>query len=321
MNDHVHVQVLILHLVIYRQLLHPCIGLYTVDKVAAIGSTFFDIWKYDIMAAQKEIIRLTEAQETLLIPLWCKSQAAQGKHVTFVDEKTESVLAGIDYNFSALNVPKQTQVTVRMRANRFDVYAREFIAAHPDGMILHLGCGLDSRCLRVDNGRIHWVDLDMPDVIALRRKFYTETERYRMIASPVTDLSWLDEIPKTAVPVLVIAEGLFMYLEEAHVKALVLALQTAFPGCRLAFDAFSALTAQRVGKHPSLQKTGASIHWGIDNAAEMATWGIGIQLVEEWFFTQSPDMNRLDFGYRLIFKIASLFSMAKKAHRLLYFIL
>ncbi len=142
-----------------------------------------------------------------------------------------------------------------------------------------------------------------------------------MIPSSVTDTGWIDSISPGGRPVLVIAEGLFMYLEEEEVRALILALKKSFPGCELVFDAYSTLTVKRVTKHPSLKKTGVTIKWGIDDATEIEKWAKGIRLVEEWYFTQAEEIEKLESLYRLAFRIAGLFTAAKKAHRILHFAL
>ncbi len=138
----------------------------------------------------KEKITLTREQETLLIPLYSKAQ----DNPLFNDEKARQILAGVDYDFDRLKTPEKTAVTLRIRAKQLDAYTRRFIQTHPDALILHLGCGLDSRCERLDRSGTQWFDLDLPDVITLRRKFYTETDTYHMIASSVTDLSWMDQV-------------------------------------------------------------------------------------------------------------------------------
>ncbi len=204
-----------------------------------------------------------------------------------------------------------------------DAYAREFLAGHAGSVVIQLGCGLDSRYNRVNDGEVEWHDLDLPAVIDLRRKFYAETGQYHMIPSSVTDLGWTDAISppvsQLGRPVLVIAEGLFMYLKEEAVKALILKLRQAFPGCELVFDAYSRLTAKSANRHPSIKKTGAVVHWGIDDPAAIEQWAAGIRLQEEWYFTQAEDIKKLRFGYRLAYRIADLFMAAKKAHRILYF--
>jgi O-methyltransferase involved in polyketide biosynthesis len=159
----------------------------------------------------------------------------------------------------------------------------------------------------------------LPDVIALRRRFYEESKRYHMIASSVTDLDWAQPVSAQGRPVLVIAEGLLMYLKEADVKALLLMLQAEYPGCELIFDAYSTQVVRRITAHPSIQRTGATIQWGIDDPAEIEEWGEGIRLKEEWFFSQSQAIAGLPFGSRLMFGLAALFPAARKAHRILYF--
>jgi O-methyltransferase involved in polyketide biosynthesis len=263
----------------------------------------------------REKITLSKEQETLLIPLYAKAQ----DNPILDDRKAREILNAVDYDFRELMVPEKTVVTLRIRAKQLDAYARQFLAAHPDAIVLHLGCGLDSRCERVDAPQALWFDLDLPEVIALRRRFYPETAGYRMIASSVTDLVWMEQVPAEGRPVFVIAEGLLMYLEPADVRALVVCLHERFPGCELVFDAFSELTARRIQAHPSLQKTGATIRWGIDDAHEIEGWAEGIRLKEEWFFSQSPDIGKLGWYYRLMFRLTASIRAAQTAQRLLYF--
>ncbi|KPK89850.1 MAG: hypothetical protein AMJ88_16995 [Anaerolineae bacterium SM23_ 63] len=268
------------------------------------------------MTSHKEKIRLTPEQETLLITLYSKALGCPDS--LFSDEKSREILEHIDYDFSQLKIPVGTRLTVCIRAKKIDDYVMDFLADNPKGLVLHLGCGLDSRYNRVDNGDIEWYDLDMQEVIDLRKNFFEETDRYHMIASSVTDLRWLETIPSQGRAVMVIAEGLMMYLTEEEVRSLILKLKENYPGCEFVFDAYSTLTARSVKGHPSLRRTGAVIHWGIDDAKEIEKWGDGIRLKEEWYFTQSEAIEILAFGYRLIFKLTGFFMVARKAHRILY---
>ncbi len=269
----------------------------------------------------KEKISLTPEQETLLIPLYAKAQS----NPILSDEKARHILDAVQYDFQRLKIPQKTVVTLLMRAKQLDAYTREFIAAHPDALVLHLGCGLDSRCQRVGAAAALWIDLDTPDVIALRRKFYPETDQYRLIASSVTDLAWVEQVPVEGRPVFVVAEGLLMYLHESDVRALILCLHQKFPGAGLAFDAFSRLTADRIQAHPSMHQTGASVHWGIDDPHQIETWSAGedpgIRLKEEWFFSQSPDIARLGGFYRFMFRLTASIRTAQRAQRLLVYTL
>ena len=224
---------------------------------------------------------LNPEQETLLIPLYAK---AQPENPLFFDPIAEDILSRVDYDFSRLRVPYKTVVLICQRAKKLDAVARAFLAEHGNGVILHLGCGLDSRFWRVDDGQVEWYDLDMPPVIELRRQFYAEQERYHLIASSVTDLDGTNAVATVNRPVLIVAEGLLMYLDEANVKRLFLRLREVFPGCRLIADVFSRMTARSAAKHPSLKQTGASLGWGIDEPRELESWAPGIRLLEEWYF-------------------------------------
>ncbi|HSG42870.1 MAG TPA: class I SAM-dependent methyltransferase [Anaerolineales bacterium] len=265
---------------------------------------------------EKMKITLTPEQETLLIPLFTK---AQSENPLFFDPKAQEIIEQVNYDFSRLRIPYKTVILVCQRAKKLDTVTRAFLTEHPNGVVLHLGCGLDSRFWRVDNGKVEWYDLDMPPVIELRQQFYPLSDRYHMIASSVTELEWVNRVDAAGRPVLVIAEGLLMYLNENDVKSLLLKLQGTFSGCRVIADVFSRMTARSATRHPSLKQTGASIGWGIDDPHQIEAWSSEIKLIEEWYFTQDPDLDRLSMGYRLAYKLAGAFKMVQQAHRIVYY--
>ncbi len=265
----------------------------------------------------KEKVHLVAEQETLMITLYAKTRGSPPGW--FVDPAAWKIIEAVDYDFSQLKVKTGTRLTVCLRAMKIDREICKFLCAVPYGVVLHLGCGLDTRFTRVDDGKVIWYDLDLPAVMELRRKFFAEDERYHMIASSVTDWGWLDQVKAGGKVVFVAAEGLLMYLSPADVKELVTRLQAAFPGCRLVFDAFSTLTARSVHRNASLDKTGAVIQWGIDDPRVIESWAPGACLNEEWYFDQAEEIAGLSSGYRLMFKVSGLFAVARKAHRILDF--
>jgi len=268
----------------------------------------------------KEKIKFKKEKETLLIPLYCKYLESQKTSPIIKDEKAIEIVNGIEYDFEHLEIPKQTYVTVCMRAKQFDNYAKKYLTNVPESIIIHLGCGLDSRFNRVDNGKVEWYDLDFPEVIELRKHFYKATDRYHLISSSVMELNWLELInPNKNKPVIILAEGLFMYLKEEEIKTLFKALQDKFTKSIIIFDSYSEMTAKGIKNHPSIKKTGAIINWGINHAKDIELWDNKIHLIEEWYFTQSVELSKLDLGYRLVFKFMGLFPIAKKAHRILVF--
>jgi O-methyltransferase involved in polyketide biosynthesis len=265
---------------------------------------------------EKRMIRLTKEKETLLVPLYSKAIENKKENPILVDPKASEILESIDYDFYELKIPRQSLLTLAMRAKKLDAIVVRYMQENKYPVVLHLGCGLDSRVLRTKFIYGQWYDLDYPDVIDLRKSFYSETNNYHMISSSVTDYSWISSIEYQK-NVCIIAEGLFMYLQELDVRNLILALQKQFPESILAFDAYSKLTAKSVGNHPSIKKTGAQVQWGIDDGKEIELWGTGSKLLEEWYFTDSDDISSLRIGSRMLFRMAGMFTAAKKAHRIL----
>jgi O-methyltransferase involved in polyketide biosynthesis len=125
------------------------------------------------------------------------------------DRAAAEAVARIDYDFERIHRsarPWANQFLVALRAKKLDVWTTDFLRRRPDAVVLHLGCGLDTRAFRVNPpSTVQWYDLDQPGVIELRRKLYDENNAYRMIGWSVTDRGWMDQIP-TDRPTLVVAE-------------------------------------------------------------------------------------------------------------------
>lgn len=152
----------------------------------------------------------------------------------------------------------------------------DFLARHPDAVVLHLGCGLDGRAFRLDPPpSVLWFDLDQAGVIALRRRLYSDTEQYRMIGSSVTDAQWLDGVPAGR-PTLVVAEGLLMYLAEHEVRQLLDRLIDRFEHGELLFDTLSPLG-------PLLSKafTKGIVKWGIRDVRDIQAWNPALRFLEQ----------------------------------------
>lgn len=264
-------------------------------------------------------IILTEEKETLLIPLYGKAKENNKRKPILIDKKAVEIVSQIDYKFKTLNIPEKTNIMMCLRAKLIDNFVKDFLTQNNESAALHLGCGLDSRYIRIENNNVDWYDVDFKEVVDIRKHFYFETDKYHMIPSSVTENEWFDKIPKDKKHYIVIAEGLLMYLKENEIKALICNLRERVGSCTLIFDAFSVYTAKKVNNHPSIKKTGAVVHWGIDDPLELTKWDDGIQLVGEQYFTENDEINNLGTGARIMFKIANLFAAAKNAQRLLIY--
>lgn len=221
-----------------------------------------------------EKVRLKKEKETYLSTLYGKALDSRAEKPILGDTFADEVVRRIDYDFEKLKIPKDASITLPMRAKHLDSWTREFLAAHPNSTVLHLGCGLDSRVYRIDPPvTVRWYDVDLPDVIELRRSLYPERYEYEMIGVSVTDLHWLDGIAADR-PVLVVAEGLVMYLSAKDGVVLFNRITEQFPSGQIVFDAYSRLTVRLINlavrlttlrSKPTATGTRVFLPWGIDD--------------------------------------------------------
>jgi O-methyltransferase involved in polyketide biosynthesis len=232
--------------------------------------------------------------ETLLITLYIRAMESQRPDALIKDEKAVALVNQMGYDFSRIKQIKMDEddkVGVILRNREFDRYARDFMECHPQAVVVHFGCGLDARFERVDNGTLEWYDLDLPDVIELRRQLIGgERARYHLLGCSVFDSAWLNTLNVHRWrPLLFLAEGVFMYFKEAQVKSLVLALQEHFPGAELVFDAFTPFLVRANNIRLSLTKFGARYNWGLKRGQDLESWGAGIRLLDEWGYFDCPE--------------------------------
>lgn len=112
--------------------------------------------------------------ETLLIPLWAKAVEEEQSEPIIKDDKAVEMMNIVEYDFSKFDKEWPTQLSVVIRTELLDNATRAFINNHPDAVIVNMGCGLDTRFSRLDDGKMHWFDLDLPEPIRIRRQFFVK---------------------------------------------------------------------------------------------------------------------------------------------------
>jgi methyltransferase (TIGR00027 family) len=190
------------------------------------------------MSKKTEKVDFTDVKWTMLVTLYMRALDSRTKGSILHDHAAADALGRIDYNRRwAMWSTALDRYTAVLRAKQLDDWATEYLSRHPDASVLHLGCGLDSRAFRLDlPGGVHWFDVDLPEVIELRRRLYPERDGYRMIASSVVEEEWLHQVPADR-PTLVIGEGLLMYLAPDDVDGLLRRITDRFTaGGELLFD-------------------------------------------------------------------------------------
>jgi O-methyltransferase involved in polyketide biosynthesis len=247
----------------------------------------------DVHMSENVNQNLSGIPETLLITLYIRAMESQRPDALIKDEKAVALVTQMSYDFSRIKqikMDEDDQVGIILRNREFDRLARDYLARYPEAVVVHIGCGLDSRFERVDNGKAEWYDLDLPEV-ELRRKFIGgEGLRYHLLASSAFDPEWLETVSiHRQRPFLFLAEGVCMYFEEPQIKSLVLALQKHFPGAELVFDAFSPYLVWVSNLRFALTNYSARYHWGLKRGKDLEYWGDGICLLDEWFLFDHPE--------------------------------
>ena len=215
----------------------------------------------------KVSVDLSGPAQTMLTTLYCKALDADFDQPILGDRFAKEAVGRIDYDWRELGVAGRWAPLVTVRTAQYDIWASQFLAVHQHATVVHLGCGLDSRVFRLDPGPgVEWYDVDYPDVIALRKKLFPTRPRYHLVATSATDPSWLDRIPADR-PVLLLAEGISMYLTEHEGVALLQRVVDRFRSGRTA-DRLLQLAHNPVAEDAHLQRqSGSTLYWAVNSPA------------------------------------------------------
>lgn len=246
-------------------------------------------------------VELGKIQETLLLPLWGRAVESQKTNSRLYDRMAVEIIKRIDYDFSTMtrNIGWITQLAWVARSLHVDKTVLEFIRDKPRATIVNIGCGLDTTFDRIDNGQITFYDLDLPDVINLRKTFFQETERRKTISCSFLEDEWLKELEMDN-GLLFVAAGVFYYFVENQIKSFFVSLANHFSRCEVFFDSASPLGVnvanKKVIKDGGMDET-AILKWGIKSARSMERWDERIQVVKEF-----PMFRGMKKGYSLKMK-------------------
>ena len=231
-------------------------------------------------------IDLGSVQKTLLLPLWGRAVETKKTKPILTDTAAAEIINKIDFDFSTITAKIRfvTQLAWIARSFHIDNTLKSFLAVHPDAAIVNIGCGLDTTYERVNNGKLSWYDLDLPDVIELRKIFIHETENRKFITASLLEESWISHI-KNKENVFFIAAGVLYYFDETQVKAFFQMLADRFSSSEIIFDAVTpqGLNAANKGviKDSGMDES-AYLKWSIKNAKVIQSWDPRIQILDEY---------------------------------------
>ncbi|WP_207004235.1 class I SAM-dependent methyltransferase [Trinickia mobilis] len=245
------------------------------------------------MNGERRSVVLSGIPETMLWTLYNRACEAQRPRPLLVDPEAIRIFRSIEYDYARRFGTADRSHAVRSRV--FDDVLKPWLARHPEGVVIELGCGLETQFQRCDNGRVRWVCVDVPEAIAVRERFLPESERCRYVRKSVLDLSWMTEVDHFAAaqpegrtppagPVFVTAQGLFMYLREAEVKTVIGAIAGHFRQAELLFDAIPHWYSRKTlrGLQKTLDYRVPPMPWSInrDEIERLRDWGPHVAAVE-----------------------------------------
>lgn len=273
------------------------------------------------------IQKLSAVEETAFLTLYARAIESQSDQPILKDEKAEEIVRRLDLILENRGTKMARQLITRkidprlvvhltLRAEKYDRYTKSFLKKQPDATVVNIGCGLDSRFSRVDNGKTTFFDIDLPEMIAIKQQLLEENPRYHMIGKSVLDDTWMDEVEKSVQPSIFLLEGVLMYLPEKDVKHLILTMLERFPGAELVCELthrtwvegfWGKMAALKMRSRTKIDQA-ARFKFGVSSPEELAEWSEGIEFLEHWFYM---DDGHRKIGWMRIFRNWKIFRTAQ----------
>jgi len=230
----------------------------------------------------KILVKLDGVAETMLITVYFRAIASKMKNPVIMDTKAIELIDKIDYDFSKYSGNKMTRMGITVRTIYFDREVKKFISETPHCNCINIGCGLDTRFFRIDNGKLEWYDLDLPSVIEVREKLIAKENRVTTIKGSALEDDWTNKITQKNLPTLIIIEGLLMYFDEQEVKKLFDIISQTFPHCTILLETTTPIAVKNSSKHPAVNKTSAIFKWGVKSGKEIELLCPAVEFKDEW---------------------------------------
>ena len=206
--------------------------------------------------------------ETMLQTLYARAKESKKPNHKIYDEKAIEIVEQMDYDFSLADKDTVMSSGVVARTIVLDRMAADFVKEHPDATVINIACGMDTRFYRVDNGKIRWYNIDFPVTMEVREKYIKENERVINIVASAMDEGWTDQIQDSTDYVLVIVEGLSMYLTETDVKQILSIIDSHFPQVTVFMEILNPKFVKK-NVEKSIQQSGAVFTWGARSGEEL----------------------------------------------------
>ncbi len=256
---------------------------------------------------------MNNVNKTLYIPLYGKAYVSK-KGIIINDPKAEEIWSKEGFELKGKSKSKWLAYYMSMRATVFDNWTKERLSENKNAIVLHIGCGMDSRIERIGATENEWYDIDFASVINERKKYYKESNTYHMIVGDATKPEWVASLPKNA-DVIVILEGISMYLKLNEIEQLLLILNSHFNNVNLLMDCYTELSAKMSKYKNPINDVGVTTVYGLDNPKAIES-NTGLTFVKEHNITPLEMIEELKGSEKTIFKKVFGGKFSKKMYRL-----
>lgn len=256
---------------------------------------------------------MNNVNKTLYIPLYGKAYVSR-KGIILHDNKAESIWESESFELKGKSKSRWLAYYMGMRTAVFDNWLKAQMESDTGAIILHIGCGMDSRICRVGDNGHSWYDVDFPEVIAERKRYYEESDTYHMIESDARDNAWIEKLPKDK-NAIVVMEGVSMYFQPDELKGLLGALTAQFSKVNLLIDCYTTFAAKASKYKNPINDVGVTKVYGIDEPKELEE-GTGLAFVKVHIMTPDYLIEELQGMERSIFRKLYGGKIARKMYRL-----
>ena len=257
----------------------------------------------------REKIKLSGVPETMLQTVYARAKESRERGAIH-DAKAEELIEKLDYDFSLADKDTAMRSGVIARTIVLDKLTKSWLASHPGAVVVNIACGLDTRCYRM-SGYAHWYNLDLPETMAVREKLLPESGTISQIAMSAMD-DWggeISELSEQNVPVLIVVEGLTMYLSERNIQRIFTVISSRFSNATVFVETMNP-TIVRHFKEKSIDASNAKFNWGIKNGKTLAELLPDFRFVEEHSLTEG--MAAFVPIYKLLDRLPAVRSISNK---------
>ena len=255
---------------------------------------------------------LDDVPFTLLIPLAARAFGdamfpAKAVH----DGYAAQALRSLDTDISLFLDDRISVYGVLSRTRIFCDLARHFFSRFPNALGVNLGCGLSHYFQWLDQHTNQWLDADLPQVMALRKQLLPAGgKRLRHAEVDISQPGWWARLKlprqRDGVPVLLICEGVLMYLEPAQVQSVLREFgENAPAGSELLCDTLCWMAVGCAALHPSVRHTQAQFRWGPSRLADFTAPHPRLVVRSEHAVTEGYDfsLSLIETSFRALYGV------------------